>query len=312
MMGEESLQKMEGGTLRRFATYASIAVATVLIAIKMIAFFKTDSVAMLSSLLDSTLDLLTALITAYGVASALQPPDHDHRYGHGKAEPLAALAQSAFIIGSSVLLSYEALSRLYHPQSLHDEGLGYAAMAVAIVLTLLLVGFQRYVIYRTRSMAIGADHIHYIGDLAINFAVVAAFALTQMTGAEWYDPVFAIIIAIGMTYGAIKIAHSALNVLMDRELPDDEREKIKSIVRAQQDVHGLHDLRTRTDGERVFIEFHLELDAGMTLRNAHKIDEALMAALRHHFPNSDILIHQDPAGLHEERLDEKIQKASKA
>jgi ferrous-iron efflux pump FieF len=205
-----------------------------------------------------------------------------------------------------VLLGYEALSRLYKPQALHDENLGYAVMALAIVLTLMLVIFQRIVIKRTKSMAIGADRIHYLGDLGINIAVVAALALSQATGHYWYDPVFAIAIAAGMTISAIHIAKDALHVLMDRELPDEDRQKIKSIVQAQAKVRGLHDLRTRTDGERIFIEFHLELDPDMTLRAAHQIDEAIMEAIRKAYPNSDVLIHQDPDGLEEDRLDTKI------
>lgn len=297
---------MGNDRLRRLATYASIGVSIVLIAAKLVAYFMTDSVTMLSSLLDSTIDLLSSGVTAFGVASAMQPPDRDHRYGHGKAEPLAALTQAAFIIGSSCLLAYEALSRFYHAHDIQNENIGYGVMALAIVMTVLLLALQRYVVRRTSSMAIGADHIHYWGDLLINIAVVVAFALHQITGLNWFDPVFAIGIAIGLSYSAYNIAQDALNVLMDRELPDSEREKIKAIVRTQPMVRGLHDLRTRTDGERQFIEFHLELDGNMTLKAAHSIDEAIMEALAKDYPNADILIHQDPAGIEEERRDTKI------
>jgi ferrous-iron efflux pump FieF len=309
MSATDTILSIDGQRLKRIATYASIVVGVALIVVKLTAYFMTDSVAMLSSLLDSTIDLLASLLTAYSVASALKPPDHDHRFGHGKAEPLAALAQAAFIVGSSILLSYEALSRFYHPRDIENELAGYGAMVVAILLTLMLVGFQKLVLRRAKSMAIGADNIHYIGDLLINLAVIAAFALYQTTGLAWFDPLFAIVIAAGMAFSALRIAKHALNVLMDRELPDEDREKIKGLVLAEAHVKGLHDLRTRTDGERIFIEFHLELDPDMTLRAAHQVDVAVMTTLRQAYPHSDVLIHQDPDGLEEERLDAKIVRA---
>ncbi|MGE3623089.1 MAG: cation diffusion facilitator family transporter [Bdellovibrionales bacterium] len=293
--------------LRRMATYASVAVAVVLIGTKLIAYLFTDSVAMLSSLLDSTIDLVSSGVTVLGVASALRPPDHDHRYGHGKAEPLAALTQAAFIIGSSILLGYEALNRIYHPHEVTNENFGYGVMALAIVLTIALVAFQNYVIKHTSSMAIGADRMHYVGDVAINLAVVVSLVLQNLTGIQWLDPLFAVLIALGLSINAWRIARHALNVLMDRELPDVEREKIMQIVRAQPNVRGMHDLRTRTDSDRVFIEFHLELDGNMTLKTAHHVNDTVIKALKTAFPSADVIVHQDPAGLAEIRLDEQIE-----
>jgi ferrous-iron efflux pump FieF len=296
--------------LRRWATYASITVATILIAAKLTAYLLTDSVAMLSSLLDSTIDLLASLVTAFGVANALRPPDHEHRFGHAKAEPLAALAQAAFIVGSSVLLSYEAISRFYHPRAIDNETFGYATMALAIVTTVVLVRFQHHVTHHTSSIAIGADKIHYIGDLAVNLAVVAVFVLHQWTGADWPDPLFAIIIAGGLTISAVHIAIHALHVLMDHELSDGDREAITAIARAQPSVLGIHDLRTRTDGERIFIELHIEHDENMTLKKAAQACNALVRAIQQKYPNADVSVHQDPAGLVEERLDEQIEARS--
>jgi ferrous-iron efflux pump FieF len=301
------VQSENNQKLRRLATYASITVASVLIVAKLGAYLVTDSVAMLSSLLDSTIDLLASLVTAWGVASALRPPDHDHRFGHAKAEPLAALAQAAFIIGSSVLLAYEAISRLYTPHIIERETLGYITMGVAIVVTLILVQFQGFVSRRTGSMAISADKIHYMGDVAVNIAVVVVFALHQITGADWLDPVFAIGISALLSISAIRIAGQALHVLMDRELPDADRDAILAIVKAQPSVLGVHDLRTRTDSERLFIEFHLEHDENMTLKDAARISAKIVAAIVAKFPNADVSIHQDPAGLVEERLDQQIE-----
>jgi len=308
MIHKHDLLAIGNDRLRRLATYASVSVAVILIIAKLVAYFLTDSVAMLSSLLDSTIDLLASLVTVYGVASALRPPDHHHRFGHGKAEPLAALAQSAFIVGSSVLLGYEALSRFYHPHDIQNETLGYGIMGLAIILSVGLIEFQHYVVRRTSSMAIGADRLHYMGDVLVNIAVIIAFALHQWLGLDWFDPLFALIIAGGLTYSAYHIASHALHVLMDRELPDEDRAKIQKIVEAQSSVRGIHDMRTRSDSDRVFVEFHLELDADMTLRQAHKVGDVIMDAIRKDFPDADIMIHQDPAGLKELRLDEQIER----
>ncbi len=306
-MRKSALQAINNERLRRMATYASIIVATILIIIKLIAYFVTDSVTMLSSLADSTVDLLASLVIMYGVASAQRPPDHDHRYGHGKAEPLAALAQAAFIVGSSVLLCYEALSRLYHPHPVQNLEVGYWVMAVAMVLTIGLLWFQRLVIRRTNSMAIAADRLHYVGDLLINLAVIVTFVLQGMTGSFWFDPLFAIGIAGLLLVSAYHVARDALNVLMDRELPEADRKKIETLVVSQPGVYGMHDLRTRSDSDRVFIDFHLELEPTTTLRAAHVVTQDIVTKIREKFHAANVLIYPQPVGVQEERLDEQIE-----
>ncbi len=308
MIDNNTLAAIGNNRLRRLATYSSIVVASTLIVAKLTAFFLTDSVAMLSSLLDSTMDLLASVVTAFGVATALHPPDHEHRFGHGKAEPLAALAQSAFITGSSVLLAYDALNRLYHPHQIQNENIGYIVMGVAIVLTIGLIEFQHMVVRRTSSLAIHADRLHYIGDLVINLAVVVAFGLHQWTGLNWFDPVFAILIAFGLTAMAWHIAAQALSILMDKELPDAQRDRIRAIIVGHPSVRGAHDMRTRSDSDRIFIDSHVEMDGNISLRDAHAVDEALIAAIVKEFPNADVMIHHDPAGLEEDRLDLRIAK----
>ncbi len=293
--------------LRRGATYASVTVAFILILAKLAGYFITDSVAMLSSLADSTVDMIASLITAYGVANALRPPDREHRFGHGKYEALAALVQAAFIVGSAVLLFYEALSRIYAPHVVQHKPVGYAIMIVALVLTFALLGFQRYVIRRTGSLAIHADHLHYAGDLFVNLAVIAAMGLEEWTGLTWMDPAFAMAIALGLVASAYHVAHHAMKVLMDHELPESDRAKILSIITAHKDIHGAHDLRTRSDGDRAFIEFHIELDRHTTVQQAHDIAEAVTTSLKESYANADIMIHQDPAGIKEERLDTQIE-----
>lgn len=282
------------GRLMRRATYASVSVALILILAKSGAWALSGSVAMLSTLMDSVLDALASLVNLFAVRHALTPADREHRFGHGKAEPLAALAQAAFISGSAIFLLVEAGKRLYEPRPLEATGLGIGVMAFSIVLTLLLVRYQRYVISQTKSLAISADSLHYFGDLLVNAAVIVALLLSSQLGLYWADPVFGLGIAAYILWNAWQIASGALDMLMDRELEPDERKQIAEIVKHQPEVRGLHDLRTRSAGPHKFIQLHLELDGNMSLWRAHEIADAVEAELQAAFPEAEILIHQDP------------------
>jgi ferrous-iron efflux pump FieF len=297
--------------LRHWATYASVSVATILIIGKLAAYLLTGSIAILTSLVDSTVDLLASLVTMLGVASAMKPPDRNHRFGHGKAEALAALAQAAFIVGSCVILGYEAISRFYKPQPVENTIFGYWVTALAIVLTLLLLAFQRYVVRRTGSMAIEADRMHYVGDLLVNVVVIITLVLQDVLQIHWLDPLFALGIAVVLSGSAWRVARNALNVLMDRELSDQDREKILAVVRQHPRVTGIHDLRTRSDGERAFVNFHLELDGATSLSVAFAITTEIRAMIQQHFAEADVMIHLDPAGLEEMRGDTLIEQASR-
>ena len=294
--------------LRRRATLASVAVALVLIVAKLGAYATTGSVALLSSLIDSSVDAFASIVTLVGVRYALQPPDATHRYGHGKGEPLAAIAQALFIAGSGVLLTYEAISRLVNPEPVRQGWIGIAVMIVSIVLTLLLVAYQRHVIAKTGSVAITADSLHYRGDLAMNLAVIAAILLAEWTGQTVFDPLFAIGIAVFLLVSAGRIARHSLDMLMDRELPADKRGRIREIVMTHPETRGVHDMRTRNAGDRYFIEFHLELDRHLTLEEAHDITDAVEAEVMAAFPNSEVLIHQEPEGLEDDRLDRRLRR----
>ncbi len=293
---------------RRWATYASVTVALILIAAKLASYMATGAVAILSSLMDSSVDLLASVVTLLGVAQALQPPDSKHRFGRGKAEPLAALAQAAFVAGSGVFLGYEGVGRLAEPRPVENAELGIATMVFAIVMTGLLLLVQRWVIRRTKSMAIAADSMHYSGDLLMNSAVIAALGLTAWTGWPYWDPIFALGIAAFLVWGASRIVRDALGVLMDRELPDGDRARVKEVVRAHHQTRGIHDLRTRSTGIGQHIEFHLELDPHLTLAQAHDITDEIERELRAAFPSAEFAIHQEPAGLEDERLDHRIRR----
>ena len=289
----------EDATWMRRATVASTSVAILLVVVKSIAYFATGSVALLSSLIDSLLDLLASAVTFLAVRRALTPADRMHRFGHGKAEPLSALAQGAFIIGSAMFLSAEALSRLGEPEPISQTELGIAVMVFSILATLALVMFQRWVVRRTRSIAVTADSLHYTGDLLMNLAVIAALVLVSEFQFTQADPLFALAIAAYLIWNGIKIAIGAIDVLMDKELPVEDRDRIKAIALAIPDVKGLHDLRTRSSGVQQFIQMHLVLDGDLALWDAHRIADDVEAALQDAFPNADIIVHQDPEGLAE-------------
>lgn len=293
--------------LRRYATYASVSVASILIAAKLAAYLTTESVSILSSLIDSSTDLMASIVTLLGVRHALRPPDAHHRYGHGKAEALAALSQAAFIGGSAVLLSVEAARRLFHPEPVTEGTVGIAVMILSIALTAGLLSFQRRVQIATGSVAIGADRLHYSGDLLMNGAVILAILLTGWTGIAAFDPLFGLGIAAFLLHGAKGVASDALNVLMDRELPEADRVRIAALVMEEPGARGLHDLRTRNAGTGSFIELHLELDGDLTLTAAHEVADRVELRLRAAFANAEVLVHQEPAGLVDERLDHRIQ-----
>ena len=283
-----------GGKLMRAAAIASVSVATILIVTKFAAWIMTDSVSLLSTLLDSILDAAASLINLLAVHHALQPADREHRFGHGKAEPLAGLGQAAFIMGSSIFLIFEAINRFVHPQQVQHGSIGIGVMIISLIATIFLVIYQRHVVKETGSLAIQADSIHYFSDIALNISVILALLISTFTGWSMADPVAALLIAIYIIYSAWKIVKQSLDQLMDRELSNEDREKIKSIASGHRGVESLHELRTRASGKDIFIQTHLEMDGKMNLNEAHRIADEVEAELQAAFPNADILIHQDP------------------
>ena len=287
--------------LRRLATYASVAVAAVLIAAKFAAWLETGSVALLSSLVDSLLDAAASLVNLLAVRHAMTPADREHRFGHGKAEPLAVLGQSAFIIGSAMLLLAEATRRLISPAPVENAAAGVAVVVFSILVTIGLVSYQRYVVRRTGSIAISADELHYRSDLVLNSSVIAALILGSVFDFPLLDPLFGAAIGIWIVYSAVRLARLSLFQLMDHELPDDEREKIREIAQSHPDVVAAHDLRTRVAGPTSFIQIHIEMDGAMSLIRAHEISDEVEAELRAAYPNAEVIIHQDPEGIEEPR-----------
>jgi len=286
----------ETASLLRRATLASVAVAFTLICIKVAAYFATGSVALLSSLVDSLLDSLASLINFFAVRHALVPADREHRFGHGKAEPLAGLGQAAFIAGSAVFLVFESINRLINPVTISHGHIGIAVMLVSLALTLLLVLYQRHVVRRTQSMAIKADSLHYASDIVLNLSVILALVLSSQFKLPSADPLIALAIAGYIIWSAAQIAILSLHQLMDRELPDADRAHIIAVCRRHPEVLDVHELRTRASGMDIFIQLHLELDGNLSLLQAHRVADDVEQELHREFPNADVIIHEDPAG----------------
>ncbi|HEX6441877.1 MAG TPA: cation diffusion facilitator family transporter [Stellaceae bacterium] len=285
--------------LRLRAIYASLAVAAVLIAAKLIVWIGTGSVALLSSLVDSFVDAAASLVNFFAVRQAIVPADREHRFGHGKAEPLAALGQSAFLVGSAVLLMFEAVRRLVSPAPVDDAAAGIGVMVFSIAVTIALVAYQRHVVKRTGSLAINADELHYRGDLFLNLGVIAALAIGSWFAVPVLDPLFGAGVGLWIIYSAVKIANLSLTQLMDHELPDEERARVRAIAESHPEVTAVHDIRTRVAGPTAFIQLHIEMDGAMNLLHAHEVSDEVEAQLQRAFPHAEIMIHEDPAGIEE-------------
>ncbi|HDL7837610.1 TPA: CDF family cation-efflux transporter FieF [Yersinia enterocolitica] len=282
--------------LVKAAALSATVLASILLIIKIFAWWHTGSVSLLAALVDSLVDLAASLTNLFVVRYSLQPADEEHTFGHGKAESLAALAQSMFISGSALFLFLTGFQHLASPEPLQDPGLGIWVTLIALFSTLILVTFQRWVVRKTQSQAIRADMLHYQSDVMMNGAILIALALS------WYgfhraDALFALGIGVYILYSALRMGYEAVQALLDRALPDDERQEIINIVTSWPGVIGAHDLRTRQSGPTRFIQLHLEMEDMLPLMEAHILADQVERALLHRFPGADILIHQDPTAM---------------
>ena len=295
-MSETTLTTSERGKLTARAAIASIAMAITLIALKSYAAFETSSMAMLGSLADSGLDLVASLVVLLGVRIAAQPADYDHRFGHGKAEAVASLVQVILITISAVFIGFRAVQRLLSGAATAEAELGIGVSIVAMALTVALITYQRHVVKRTGSLAIGTDRLHYSSDLLLNGSVIIALALDQFAKLRGADAVFGMVIAAWLLWGAWAASSHALDQLMDKEWPDDLRERFLAAAKEYSELAGLHDLRTRSSGTYQFAQFHVWVPAHWTVQEAHDRLDRVEEELQQRFPNTEILIHVDPEG----------------
>ena len=282
--------------LAQRAALASVATACLLLALKSYAAAETGSVAMLGSLADTGLDLVASLVTLWGVRVAATPADDNHRFGHGKAEALAALFQVMLITLSAAGIAWQAGMRLMSNEPTANAEYGIAVSIIALVITFVLITYQHHVIRQTGSVAIRADHVHYQSDLLLNGAVIVAIVLDQYLGFRGADPVFGVLIALWLAWGAWGSAVTAIDQLMDKEWPEERRLQFLTVAARHPELRGIHDLRTRTSGTLDFVQFHVDVAPDMTVADAHRVMEEIEARLAEDFPGVEILIHPDPQG----------------
>lgn len=283
------------------AALAAILTAALLAGVKLAAWWWTGSVAMLASFADSALDLGASAVNALAIRFALSPADREHRFGHGKTEAIAGLAQGALMLASSGFLIWESVGRLLAPQPLDNGTLGVGIAVFSIAATLALTLYQRHVIRATGSLAISADHLHYVTDLASNLAVVVALVLAVWLGVMWADGAFGLLIAAIIGWSAFAIFRQSFDHLLDHELPEDDRDRIIAAASAVPGVLDIHDVRTRQSGTHAFVQLHAVFDGALTLEEAHalsdRVEEAVLAVL----PNAEVLVHSDPSTVLEQR-----------
>jgi ferrous-iron efflux pump FieF len=299
----------EHALLTSRAAMLSLAVALSLIALKTWAWLVSGSVAMMASLADSALDLAASLITYFAVRYAAAPPDREHRFGHGKAEAFAGLLQGGLVGISGVIIAIEAVPRLFAPTAITHGLENIAVMLISIALTAALVAYQTRAVQRTGSVAMRADRLHYAGDLAANAIVLAGIGAGAYLGAGWADPVAALLVAGWLVYGSLNVAREAADHLLDREVADDVRARLRALAEDDERILRVHELRTRTSGPYLHIQFHAELDPDLSLEAAHQIVVAAENRIRAEFPTADVIIHPDPKGRAEPHGHEHFERA---
>jgi ferrous-iron efflux pump FieF len=296
---------------RRLATVASLAVAAVLIAVKLAAWMATGSVALLTSMVDAFVDLASSLVTFFGVRYAGQPPDPDHRFGHGKGEAIAGFTQATFLGGAALALAFQSAERFIFPEPLASLDIGVWVVVGSLAASAALVAMQTWAVRKTGSTAIAADRAHYLTDIAVNAGVLAALVVTKFSGWLRADPAIAFLISGYMLWNAVQIARQVLAQLLDEELPNEDRQRIKDAALACPGVRNIHDLRTRHSGDRIFIECHLEVDGNLSVARGHEIGDRVEAAVRKLLPGTvEVTCHLEPFGIADDRLDHRIRNTN--
>lgn len=280
-------------SLTQSAAILSILVAAILIVLKGFAWADSDATSVLASFADSSLDIIVSLINFFAIRFAFSPADKEHPFGHGKAESLAALMQSAFISGSAFVLLLHAGERMIHPQEIVSLQASAWVMTISLVLTMLLVFYQHWVYVQTKSLAVKADSAHYVGDILANGAVLIAL-FGAHAGIIWLDPLVAILIVVTLLKSAFGIAKESLDMLMDHALDPEVVDNIQKIVSRNALILGCHDIKTRQSGNVQFIQVHLDFSATISLQSAHSEGEWLVQQLLLLYPRAEVLVHHDP------------------
>lgn len=297
--------------LKKLAASASVFLALLLIVLKLFAFLKTDSLAVFSSLIDSLTDLFASFISFAAIYFATKPASQSHRYGYGKSEALSALFQALFVAASGVFVIIDGIKRVIYPVQISQTEFGIYIMLFSIFATLVLVLFQAYVAKKTKSLAIKADMAHYTVDFLTNSSVIISLLMIHFFNFMFFDIITAFFISFYLLYNAYQLAKESIEQITDKELSMEIREQIKDIVKSSKGIHGMHDFRTRSLGDVYYFEFHIELDGKISLNSAHELTEAVEQKILSVYPSSQVIIHQDPLGIRENRFDYTLDGACK-
>lgn len=300
-------QLSQNNYLKQSAVIAGVVLAILLSLLKFYAFLRTGSLAIFSSFVDSVTDLFASLVTLIAVYFSSKPANVSHRYGYGKTEALSALLQAGFVGISGLFVIIDGIKRLIHPVEIEQTTIGIFIMLFSIFSTLLLVIYQTYVANKTSSLAIKADRAHYTIDFLTNAAVVLSLLFVHFFNFFYFDVAAALFISVYLLYNAYQLALEAIGMITDKELPDEIRTNIEKIVTQSKGIHGMHDFRTRNLGGMYYFELHLEIDGKLSLFKAHELSDKVEKKILDIYPYSQILIHQDPYGIKEDRLDHQIE-----
>lgn len=297
--------------LKRLAATLSVSLAVALCFLKIFGSIYTGSLAILSSLIDSLADVFASSLSFVAIKFSTRPASLEHRYGYGRAESISALAQSAFIAGSGLFVMYDGITRIISPAPLEQTDFGIMVMTISLLATLALIAFQKYVTKKTASPAIKADSAHYTVDVLTNLSIIISLLVVKFLGINWFDILTAFVISAYLIFNAYKLAAEAVSALTDRELSPEIRQKVIDIVNNSDGIKGYHDFRSRDLGGTYFFEIHLELDGNLTLNITHQLTDKVEEAIKKQFPEAQVIIHQDPYGLRENRLDYTIEGSCK-
>jgi ferrous-iron efflux pump FieF len=297
----------EASALKDLSARITLIVAALVVVVKLAGWLVTGSIALLATAVDSLVDTGASVVTLWGVRYAQRPPDRDHRFGHGKGEAVAAFTQASFLAGAAFVLAFQSVKRFIFPVPLDALEIGFWLIGGSFVVACGLVATQSWVVRKTGSTAIAADRAHYVTDIGLNAAVLAALAVTRWTGWTRADPAFAFVISGYMLWSAYAISREALEQLLDRELPSKDRSRIKAAVLGCAGVRDIHDLRTRFSGDRTFVEYHVEVDPGLTVDVGHAIGDATELAVQNLLPGVvEAIAHLEPHGIEDPRLDDAV------
>ncbi len=308
---QTSWNKEKTERYKKYAVSTSVLLSVCLFLLKLFASLATGSLAILSSLVDSLSDIVASLVSFFAVRIALKPASCSYRYGYLKAESLSALTQAAFIAGSGLFVIYSGINRFLNPLALQQTSVGIFVMCLSLGATICLILFQSYVSKHTHSLAIKADSAHYAVDILTNIGIILSLLVVKIFHINWFDTISAFLIAGYLIYYAYQIALEAMTALMDKELPDEVRTQIGKIIHSISDIKGFHDLRSRDLGGVYYFEIHLEIDGNLPLSEAHRLGDLVEEKIRQRYPNAQVLIHQDPFGLKEKRLDDSLENCTK-